>query len=140
MKHYVLAAVGLVLITTLSGCAGSAATIPAAPVAQAEPGGFVETDQIDGIPVKLSVQPLKPGENKFVVSTNDAGIQSVETQVIMLEMGHGEILPMSRTAPGQYEVTSPVIDMAGKWMLRVRLTTDAGQEKLATFYARVPAR
>lgn len=138
MKHFALAAaVGTMLVAVLTGCTGAAATIPAAPVAQAAPSGFAETDKVDGIPVKVSVEPFKPGENRFMVTTDAQGIAAVETQVIMLEMGHGEILEMTPSGSGQYEVTSPVIDMEGKWMLRVKLTTSAGEEKLATFYAKV---
>lgn len=137
MKNAILAAVGALLVAALTGCAGAAATIPAAPVAQAAPSGLVETDQVEGIPVTLSVQPFMPGENQFVVTTADEGIAAVETHVIMLDMGHGEILEMARPDSGRYEVTSSVIDMDGKWMLRVKLTTTAGEEKMATFYGKI---
>lgn len=137
MKRTLVAAVGVVLLAALTGCTGSATTIPAGAVAQAAPGGFVETDKIDGIPVKLSIEPFKPGDNTFVVTTTDAGIAAVETQVIMLEMGHGAVLDLAPAASGRYEVTSPVIDMDGRWMLRVKLTTMVGAEKLATFYGKI---
>lgn len=137
MKRLLVAASAVALIATLAGCSGSATTIPTGAVAQAAPSGFVESDNIDGLPVKITIEPFQPGENSFVVTTADSGIASVETQVIMLEMGHGAILDLAPTSAGRYEVTSPVIDMDGKWMLRVKLTTSDGEEKLATFYGKI---
>lgn len=137
MNKLLVAASAVALVAALTGCSGAAATIPTGPVAQAAPSGFVQSDKADTIPVKLSIEPFQPGDNTFVVTTDEAGIAAVESQVIMMEMGHGAILDMVQAAPGRYEVASPVIDMEGKWMVRVKLTTTAGEEKLATFYGKV---
>ncbi|MFZ5822761.1 MAG: hypothetical protein ACOY94_00215 [Bacillota bacterium] len=131
-----VAAVAVAFMATALGCTSKPNSSGA--VAQAAPVGFVQSETVDGIPVKLSVEPFKPGSNTFVVLTQETGITAVETQVIMLEMGHGEILDMPPTAAGRYEVTSPAINMEGKWMLRVKLTTTSGEEKLATFYGKIP--
>ena len=136
MIRVFIAAAAVALMATALGCTSKPNSSGA--VAQAAPGGFVQSDKVDGIPVKLSVEPFKPGTNTFVVLTQESGITAVETQSIMLEMGHGEILDMPNTAPGRYEVTSTAIDMEGKWMLRVKLTTTSGEEKLATFYGKIP--
>jgi hypothetical protein len=139
MKRLLVAALVASTLVSLTGCTGSASAVPTGAVAQAAPSGFAESDQIDGIPVKLQIEPFQVGSNTFVVTTSDAGIASVETQVVMLEMGHGQVLQMAQVAPGRYEATSPAIEMPGKWMLRVRLTTTTGEQKLATFYAKVAA-
>ncbi|MFZ5817591.1 MAG: hypothetical protein ACOY93_20215 [Bacillota bacterium] len=137
MKRAFIAVLGVVVLTALTGCSGSVATIPAKPEAQTAPTGFVESDKAGDIPVTLRVEPFKPGENTFVLTTPESGIAAAEVQVIMLEMGHGAILDMAQTAPGRYEVSSSVIDMDGKWMLRVKLTTTAGEEKLVPFYGKI---
>gem|GEM_PF-4439686 len=129
------------MLAALSGCSGSATTIPQASgttVAQAAPvTGFVETDEVDGIEMKLDIQPFQPGNNTFSVTTQESGIAAIECQVIMLEMGHGLILDLTQVSPGKWEGTSPVIDMDGKWMMRVKATLDDGTEKLIPFYGKV---
>ncbi len=140
-KPVVLAVVGVALLAALSGCTSSVATITQAggtTVAQAAPvKGFVETDKVDELQVKLSIQPFQPGENSFSVRTRESGIAEIQCQVIMLEMGHGLILDMEQASPGHWQVKSPVIDMDGKWMIRVKMTLDDGTEKLLPFYGKV---
>lgn len=140
MKKLTLAAVGVFVVTTLTGCAGSAATIPVAPVVKAAPSGFVERETVDGIPVELRIEPFQVGENQFVVTTSPDSVASVETQVIMLSMGHGQVVSMADAGSGRFEATSPAIEMDGKWMLRVKLKTRSGEEKQATFYGKVGAQ
>lgn len=138
MKKAVLAALGVVLATTLAGCGGSAAKLPTGAVAQAAPAGFAAAGKAGEFPVNLAVEPFEIGHNTFVVTSDAANIAEVETQVVMLDMGHGAVLDMTQTAPGRYEVESDVLNMAGKWMLRVKVTdAKTGEEKQAIFYGKV---
>lgn len=137
-KRAVLAALGVVIMTTLAGCGGSAATISTGAVAQAAPVGFVAAGKAGEFPINLAVEPFEIGKNTFVVTSDAADIAEVETQVVMLEMGHGAVLEMTQTGPGRYEVESPVLNMGGKWMLRVKVTdAKTGEEKQAIFYGKV---
>jgi hypothetical protein len=132
-----LMAAGLALLVALTGC--SAAGKAAAPkVAEAAAAAFTETDEVDGIKVTLLVDPLVPNqENRFLVDLSDKAITAMEIQVVMLDMGHGQMADMVQIAPGQFELKTPVIDMPGRWMARLQMTTAAGAEKTVPFYLRV---
>lgn len=125
----VLSAVLLGLLASLTGCAA----VQGGTKAQAA-GGFMESAQADGLGVTLAIEPVKPGENRFLVTLNQNDVSAVEAQVIMATMGHGAVVDLNQTAPGKWEVSSGVIDMEGRWMIRVKSTLTSGTEKTATFH------
>lgn len=129
-----LAVTGLALLGALAGCAAAgtaAVTSPATPAAKA---GFTETAKAEDLNLTLAVEPLKVGDNHFVVKVDKQDAKAVEAQVVMAAMGHGQIVDLNQTAPGTWEITTPAIDMEGRWMIRVVVTDGADADKTAVFY------
>ena len=123
---------GVALLGALAGCT-AAVTAPAKPPA-VPVSGFRESGKAEDLNVTLTVEPLKVGDNHFVVKTEKQDLQAAEAQIIMATMGHGQIVAMNRTAPGTFEIDSGAIDMEGRWMLRIELTDAAGEYKTAVFH------
>ena len=134
-----LAAAGLAAIVVLTGCATAEKAVTPKVAQAAEPAvAFRETDKADDLSVTLTVDPLKPGENRFEVLLSDKAVTAVEAQIIMASMGHGNIVDMQQVAPGKWAITSNLIDMDGRWMVRIESTLASGDTKTATFYLVVP--
>lgn len=134
-----LAATGILLLGALAGCAAAgAAAVTAPPKAPAKPAsGFSDTKTVENLKVTLAAEPYKVGENKFMVTLDQKDVKSVEVQIIMTSMGHGQVLELAQVAPGRWEATSSVIDMVGPWMLRVQAVTATETELTATFMTQI---
>lgn len=131
-KRIALVLAGVALVAALTGC-DSADHKSITHVAQAA-SGFVETAKAKDLDLTLTVAPLKVGENHFIVNLNDETVAAVEAQVIMATMGHGTVVDLVQTAPGKWEATNKAIEMNGRWMIRLKATTQSGEEKAATFH------
>lgn len=131
-----LAAAGIGLVGALAGCAaaGPAAVTAPAPSAKAPAAAYRQSAKAEDLNVTLAVDPFKIGENHFVVTVDKPDVKAVEVQVIMATMGHGQILDLTQTAPGKFEGDSAVIDMEGRWMMRVQVTDAADQAKTAVLH------
>ncbi|MDF2631224.1 MAG: hypothetical protein K0R39_5055 [Symbiobacteriaceae bacterium] len=136
-----LAATGILLLGALAGCAAAgAAAVTAPPKAQTKAppkAGFTDTKTVENLQVTLMADPYKVGENKFMVDLNQTDVKTVEAQIIMQSMGHGQVLDLVQTSPGHWEASSKVIDMVGPWMIRVQAVTAADAELTATFMTQV---
>jgi len=136
-QRMALAAAGLALMGALTGCgsAGTAAVTGAAAAGVAKAAtGFTETAKAGDLKVTLTTTPLKIGDNTFEVEVSDPSVTAVEAQVIMASMGHGQIVDLTQKGPGKFAATHSVIDMDGRWLIRVKATTAAGSEQTATFH------
>lgn len=125
-----LAALGLAMLIALTGCDNGKPHVQKAEAAAA----FMETARAEDLNVTLAIEPLKVGENRFLVTVSDKEATAVEAQVVMASMGHGTIVDLQRTAPGTFEITTGAIDHDGRWLIRVLTTTRDGAEKTATFH------
>lgn len=132
MKRIALALAGVALVAALTGC-DSADHKSLSQVAQAATG-FMASAKAKDMDVTLMIEPLKVGENRMVVTLSDESIAAVEAQVIMASMGHGLVVDLVQTGPGKWESTNQVIDMDGRWMVRLKSTLPDGEEKAATFH------
>ncbi|HWI62592.1 MAG TPA: FixH family protein [Symbiobacteriaceae bacterium] len=131
-----LAAAGILILGALAGCAaaGPAAVTAPAPKAPAAAKAFAETAKAEDVSVKLAVEPLKVGENHFAVTVDSKDVKAVEAQIVMASMGHGQIVELTQTAPGKFEVDTAALDMEGRWMFRIQVTDGADQTKTAVFH------
>lgn len=130
-----LAGLLLALAVAAAGCGGAGGQEPKAKRGVAEAAaGFTETAQAQDMKITLAIEPLKVGENRFVVNLSDKSVTAVEAQVVMATMGHGLVVDLNQTAPGRFEASSPVIDMDGRWMVRIKATLASGAENDATFH------
>ena len=133
-----LAAVGILLLGALAGCAAAgtaAVTGPGPkPAAAKAATGFAEKAKAEDVSVTLAVEPLKVGDNRFVVTVDRQDVKAVEAQIVMASMGHGQILDLTQTAPGKFEIDTSAVDMEGRWMFRIQLTDGAEQTKTAVFH------
>lgn len=135
MRRTLLAAAGLALLMALTGCTAASKDAPVAPpknVAQAAQGLF-ETDDSGGLKTTLAIEPLKIGENHFLVGFDSHNVQAVEAQVVMATMGHGQVVDLTQNAAGKWEATTPALYMEGKWLVRIKATLTTGEEKAAVF-------
>jgi hypothetical protein len=132
-----LAATGTLLLGALAGCAAAGTAAVTAPPKAPAKAGFTDTKTVENLKVSLAAEPYKVGENKFMVTLDQKDAKSVEVQIIMTSMGHGQVLELTQVAPGRWEASSSVIDMVGPWMLRVQAVTATEAELTATFMTQV---
>ncbi len=134
VKRLSLIVMALGLAVTVTGC--GSATPPVAPhAAKAEAAtAFTESAKAGDMDVTLTVDPLKVGENRIIVTVSDPTVKAVEAQVIMATMGHGRVLDLEQAAPGRFEIKTSTIEMEGRWMIRVKATPATGEAKDTTFH------
>lgn len=132
MRRLWVLAAALLALPHLSGCDTADKKGPHTAQASAA-SAFVESAAVDGVGITLSIDPLKVGENRFVILTDDPKTVSVEAQVIMASMGHGVFVSLNPAAPGRYEAVSSAIDMNGRWLVRIKTTTEGGKERSTQF-------
>jgi hypothetical protein len=123
----------LTALPLLFGCGGAD---QGAGVARAA-AGYEESLKAGDLTLTLAVSPARTGENRFTVVTSRPDVKAVEAQVVMATMGHGAVVDLVPQGDGRFTNTSPVIDMAGRWMVRVKATLPDGQQRDATFYFQV---
>lgn len=139
MQKGALVAAGLAAIVVLTGCAtAQKAVAPKVAEAAVPAVAFQETEKVDDLSVTLTADPLKAGTNHFEVTLSDKTVTAVEAQVIMASMGHGNVVEMPQVAPGKFALTSDLMNMDGRWMVRIEATLASGDTKTATFYLVVP--
>lgn len=136
MRRLALILTGAALAAALTGCHTADHEPHVSQTAQAA-SGYMESAEVNGTKITLTVDAARVGTNWLVVTTDDTEATVAEAQVIMATMGHGEVVPLTRTAPGRFEARTDAISMDGRWMIRVKHSGSAAGERVASFHLNV---
>jgi hypothetical protein len=120
----------------LTGCAASpAGPVPAPTSAKAATERFEERIKVGAGEIGLRIQPVKVGPATFAIEAS-GGLTPTEVQVIMAEMGHGQVADLKPDGTAWKAVSQ--FEMDGKWMIRVKAKDANGKEETALFFVKVP--
>jgi hypothetical protein len=140
-----LAVTGLMLMGALAGCAAAAGgtaavAVPAkpAPAKTLPPIPFKGSEKADGLTFTLAVDPTSVADHYHIAVTVDKPVKAVEAQMVMAEMGHGDIVELSPTGPNKFEADTEVINMSGKWLARIEAAISDDETKAVQFYMQAP--